>query len=155
MSQISVEALAALLNYCEKFAQRMLYEAGEFHPFGAFIDSNGELAALGGHLGEEVPKGAALYEFLESAIAEMARQGTLRAYALAANVSLPESLASPYPDGVRVHVEAAGYSRLVFTPYRLLPYRAIRKFLAVVPTVSYLEPVAVDVPSKVFAAEQP
>ncbi|MBB5206148.1 hypothetical protein HNQ51_003491 [Inhella inkyongensis] len=146
--------MAALLRYCEQFAKQMLSDAGEFHPFGAFINSSGELEALGGYLGTEFPSGGELYTLLEGALASMVHERKARAYALAANVNMPAQVSSIFTDGVRVHIEAPGYSRLVYTPYRLLSYRAIRKFLAVVPTVEYAEPIAVDVPNKVFAAAE-
>lgn len=147
----TIDSLAGLLRYCEQFAQQMLAQSGEFHPFGAFVNADGEIEALGAYLGSEFPPGSEVYAILESTVASMAAQGKASAYALAANVTIPSGLASPLRDGIRVHVEAPGYSRLVYTPYRILPLRAIRKFLAVVPTIEYLEPIAVDVPSKAFA----
>ena len=151
MPSVTVDALAALLRYCEEFAKQMLFQAGEFHPFGAFVNHSGQVEALGGYLGAEFPRGSELYLFLEGALASMAAEGKVHASALAANVNVPSVLSSPFPDGFRVHVEAPGYSRLVYTPYRVLPYRAVRKFLAVVPTVEYAESIAVEVPSKVFS----
>jgi len=150
MTAVTIDSLASLLRYCEQFAQQMLARSGEFHPFGSFVNAEGKIEALGAHLGSEFPAGGEVYTFLESAVASMAAQGKVSAYALAANVSIPSGLASPLPDGIRVHVEAPGYSRLVYTPYRILPLHAVRKFLAVVPTVEYLEPIVVDVPSRVF-----
>lgn len=152
MTPATIDSLADLLRYCEQFAKHMIAEAGEFHPFGAFVNADGRVEALGAHLGTELPRGSEVYAFLENALGSMVAQGKVGAYALAANVNIPSGLASPLPDGIRVHVEAPGYSRLVYTPYRVLPLRAIRKFLAFLPTVQYLEPIAVDVPNKVFAS---
>jgi hypothetical protein len=154
MSHASLEALASLLEYCESFAKRMLVEAGEFHPFGALLSSSGQVQALAGHLGVELPKGHHLYQFLQGAVGQLAGQQEILAYALAANVNIPPSFNSPFPDGVRVHVEANGYSRMVYTPYRCLPHRGIRKFLAVLPIVEYAEPIAVDVPPISFHAAE-
>ncbi|MCZ8235008.1 MAG: hypothetical protein ACK520_08730 [Inhella sp.] len=151
MQPVSIDALASLLRNCEQFAHQRIAESGGFHPFGAFINRAGDIEALGAQLSAEPRDSFEVYEFLEGAIAEMAHRGDIRAYALAANVAVPQQLASPFPDGLRVHVEAPGYSRFVYTPYRLLPYRAIRRFLAVLPTVEYSDPIAVDLRAKVFS----
>lgn len=151
MPDITIDSLAALLRYCEDFSKQMLAGAGEFHPFAAFINQDGKVEAVGAHTGEEYPRGAAVYQLLEDALASMAMERKALACAIAANVNVPSTLSSPFADGVRVHVEAPGYSRLVYTPYKVLSYRALRKFMAVLPTVEYAEPIAVDVPAKLFA----
>lgn len=151
MPEVTIDSLASLLRYCEEFSKQMLAESGEFHPFAAFVNRDGEVEAVGAHTGEEFPQGVQVYQLLEGALASMAAEGKAMACAIAANVNVPSSLSSPFGDGVRVHVEAPGYSRLVYTPYRLLSYRAIRKFLAVLPTVEYAEPIAVDTSPKLFA----
>ena len=150
MPQAPIESLAALLQYSETFAKQMLVQAGEFHPFGAFVSAGGKVEALAGHIGTEFPKGQELYAFLQGALNQLAAEGRILAYALVANVNLPPELASRFPDGIRVHIEALGYSRMVYTPYRSLAYRALRKFLAFLPLVEYAEPITVDVPSNAF-----
>jgi hypothetical protein len=151
MAEVSIDAMAALLRYCEQFAKQMLAEAGEFHPFGALVNRNGQVEVLAAHLGSEFPQGSELYTFLEGTVRAMASEGKAVAYALAANVTIPAHISAPLPDGVRVHVEAPGYSRLIYTPYRALSYRALRKFLVIFPTVEYTDPIAVDIANKVFS----
>jgi hypothetical protein len=68
-------------------------------------------------------------------------------------VNVPTEYQSPFVDGIRIQVEAPGYSRFLYTPYRILPFKALRKFLAVVPTVEYGEEIAVDVPPSIFRGE--
>jgi hypothetical protein len=149
-----IDSLAALLRYCQDFSKQMLVEAGEFHPFGAFINAEGTLEALGAHLGTEFPKGAELYAFIQDALCEFVKQEKAIAFAIAANVTVPESFAAPFTDGMRVHVAAPGYSRMIYTPYRVLSYRALRRFLAVLPVVEYAEPISVEVKSHdCFASE--
>lgn len=53
---------------------------------------------------------------------------------------------------IRVRIEAPGYSRYIYTPYQDLRFRALRAFLVVLPTVSYAEPIAVDVSGRMFFA---
>jgi len=129
----------------------MLREAGEFHPFGAFLNSSDQIDALGAYLGTDYPKGQDLYALLQGAVTSLAGEGKLKAYAIAANVNIPQEFKAPYPDGIRVHIESADYSRMVYTPYRLLPFRALRKFLAFLPLVEYAEPIAVDVGGVAFS----
>jgi hypothetical protein len=150
MPGTNIDELAALLRYCEQFSQMMLAKAGEFHPFGAFVNSAGKIEALGAHTGSDNPPDQDVYALLESAVSSMRNDGKLSAYALAANVNIPQSLESHYPDGIRVHVESAGYSRLIYTPYKMLQYGALRRFLGFLPLVEYADAIAVDVPSKVF-----
>jgi hypothetical protein len=151
MSDITIDSLAALLRYCEEFSKQMLAEAGEFHPFAAIVNQAGKVEAVGAYLGEEHPPGVAVYQLLEASLTSMAVQRKALACAIAANVNIPSALSSPFVDGIRVHVEAPGYSRFVYTPYKVLSYRAFRKFMAVLPTVEYAEPISVDVPAKLFA----
>jgi hypothetical protein len=150
MRQAPVESLAALLQFSESFAKRMVADAGEFHPFGATVNNVGKVEALAGHLGNEFPEGHELYEFLQSAVNQLATEKKILAYALVANVNIPTELSSPLPDGIRVHVETLGYSRMIYTPYRSLPLKAIRKFLAFMPVVEYKEPITVDVAPNAF-----
>lgn len=150
MPQAPIESLAALLQYSDSFAKQMLVEAGGFHPFGAFINTGGKVEALAGHIGTEFPRGQELYAFLQSAVHQLAVEKKILAYALAANVHVPTELNSPLPDGIRIHVVAPGYSRMIYTPYRTLSYRALRKFLAFLPVVEYTEEITVDVPSNAF-----
>lgn len=145
-----VESLVQLLSYCESFAKQMLSSAGEFYPFGAVINPEGRLEAMGAHLGTEHPDSKDQYAFLHGALAQMAKEGKVIGLALAANVNIPEQFQSPLPDGIRVHVEAPDYSRYVYIPYRVLPYRSVRKFLGFLPLVQYLEPITVDLEPNVF-----
>ncbi len=149
-----LDALAALLQYCESFAKQMLSRAGEFPPFGSFLNAeSGKVDALGALTGAENPTGVATYQLLESFVSERARAGSLLAYGLAANVNMPKHLNSPFPDGIRIHVEAPGYSRIIYIPYRLLPFAPLRRFLAFLPTVHYAEEIAVDTSPKQFSTQ--
>ncbi|MBC7755733.1 MAG: hypothetical protein H7Z20_03650 [Bdellovibrio sp.] len=147
-----ISALAALLRHCEEVAQVLLADTGEFHPFGAYLNANGEIEALAAYNGTEHLCSSELYKLLHGVITKMANDRTLVAYAIAADVSIPSQFNSTFPDGIRVQVEAPGYSRDLYIPYRLLPMRALRKFFVVFPTVEYAEQIAVDVDPSVFTA---
>jgi hypothetical protein len=81
----------------------MLIEAGEFHPFGAFVNADGMLEALGAHLGTEFPKGAEFYQFIQETLCEFVSQEKAVAFAIAPNVNVPSSFAAPFTDGIRLH----------------------------------------------------
>lgn len=155
MSEATFDALAGLLQHCELVSRRMLAEAGEFYPFGAFVSPDGGVAALGAYTGSDHPDPKEHFEFLQGAIAQMASEGKLIGYAIAANVDIPSQYEPAYPNGVRVQVETPGYSRFIYTPYRVLPFKALRKFLVALPVVEYAEPIAVDVPPNVFTSNGP
>lgn len=117
--QVDPLRLAELLDYCIGFAKQMLDGHGEFHPFGAALDSRGQVVAYGAHLGEEYPRGRDVAAVLHDEFADQFARGEVVAAALAANVDIPASYEPAHPDGIRVTIECAGYSRLVYLPYRI------------------------------------
>ena len=74
------------------------------------------------------------------------------AYAIAADVNIPQAHEPRFSDGIRVRVEAPGYSRYIYTPYKILSFRALRAFLVVLPTVDYAQPIPVDTQPDMFRA---
>ena len=65
---IDPHKLDELLNYCTGFAKQMVESHGAFHPFGDVIVSGGTLNAVGADIGEGHPHGAAVFQFLQSAM---------------------------------------------------------------------------------------
>ncbi len=152
MSSTSIESLAALAHYCETFAKRMLSKSGAFYPFGAFINADDKLEALAASTGQDRPNPRELLELMRAIVGELAGSGRLKAYAIAADVNIPAAYEPPFPDGIRMQIEAPGYSRFVYTPYRVLSLRPLRAFLVVLPTVDYAQPIPVDVEPDLFKA---
>jgi hypothetical protein len=113
------EQLHELLTYCLSFGRQMLARSGTFYPFGAVLNAAGEVEARGAYDGNEHPNPGEIYQLLEGAFMRDAHVGSITAFALAANVNVPPSYESPFPDAVRVKLEAPGYSRFVYLPYRL------------------------------------
>ena len=150
MTPTSIESLASLAHYCESFAKQMLSKAGAFHPFGAFINADGKLEALAASTGVERPGAQELIGLMHSAVASLAASGRLKAYAMAADVNVPAAYRPPFTDGIRVQVETPGYSRFIYTPYRVLRFRPLRAFLVVLPTVDYATPIPVNIEPIVF-----
>jgi hypothetical protein len=116
---IDPHKLEELLNYYTGFAKQMVQAHGEFHPFGAVIVSSGQLTAVGGHTGDEHPKGAEVYSLLQGAMKAQFSKREIIAGAIAANVDIPAQFKPPFPDGIRVLLECSGFSRYIYLPYRI------------------------------------
>jgi hypothetical protein len=146
-------SLALVVQHCQAFAKQRLREAGAFAPFGAYVQPQStKLSMLGAVPSKAASSAEESYELLEAMVRDLAVNGRLGAYALAASASLPEAFASPYTAGIRVHAEAPNFSRPIYTPYRVLPYRPLRHFFLVLPCVEYGDEVLVDTRAKAYAA---
>lgn len=142
----SPEQLHELLTYCLDFARTMLEKAGEFHPFGATLSQDGKVAAVSGYNGEELPKAQEIYGLLAGAFRSAAHNGEFLGVALAANVNIPTQFSSVFPDGVRVHIESAGYSRFIYVPYKIKVSGMFKKTRS----VEAGEPFSVEVPPNFY-----
>jgi hypothetical protein len=99
--------LDRLFDYLVKFAQKMLAEHGEFHPFGAVIGANGKLAAAGSH-GPESATSLSLIETLAGGFRTMATRGALIACGICydVRVALPGETAKV--DAIQCRLEHSG-----------------------------------------------
>lgn len=140
------EQLHELLTYCVDFAKLMLNDSGEFYPFGAVIGAEGKLKAVGASDGNEQPNPQDLYNLLGATFKAQATNGEIIAAAMATNVNIPSAYESPYPDGIRVHLESNDYSRFVYFPYRLSKSGIFKKKI----NLAVSEPFSVAVPVSFF-----
>ena len=138
--------LHELLNYCIDFAKVMLNDSGEFYPFGAVLEGDGQVKAVGGYDGNERPKPQDIYRLLSEGFVASAREGTIAAAALAANVNIPAEYSPPVSDGLRVHLESLDYSRFIYVPYRVSKHGLFNKTLK----VEFFEPIAVQIQPAIF-----
>jgi hypothetical protein len=145
----SPEKLHELLMYCLNFASTMLEKTGEFYPFGATLSPDGTVSATGGYNGEEHPQSQEIYQLLADAYRSGARTGEFIGVALAANVNIPAQFSPTSPDGIRVHIEAAGYSRFVYVPYKIKVSGIFKK----TKSVELGEPFGVEIPPNFFVTE--
>lgn len=141
------EKLHELLTYCIDFAKIMLNDSGEFYPFGATLDSNGTVQAIGGYDGNERPLSHDIYRLLGEAFCANARDGSIAAAALAANVNIPAEYEPPAPDGLRVHLESHEFARFVYVPYVVTKQGFFKKTRH----VEFFEPIAVEINPAFFA----
>lgn len=144
------QQLTTLLEHCTEFARQMIEKAGEFYPFGAEIDREGQLKALGFADGSERPAPQDLYSYAQKVLSQRARAGEILGAAIAANVNIPAQFSAPYPDGIRVHVESDGFSRYIYTPYKIEK----AGFLSRKRSVIYADMFGVDLPQIIFSKNE-
>jgi hypothetical protein len=122
-----------LLSAVMPFAEQMLQEHGEFFPFGASMDHDGEMAHAGGWTGEEQPESAEVIELLEQGFQEGAKNGEYEVTALVYDVrvappgnDIEDPSPSPSPehrggglfDAIAVALDHRDdYSVVVYFPY--------------------------------------
>ena len=143
--------LQELLDYCMDFAKTMLNDAGDFYPFGAKLSLEGQVVAVGGHSGSEKPLPQDIYQLLIGAFVSEAQNGSIAGAALAANVNVPDQYESPTRDAIRVHVEAPGFARFIYVPYKVTRSGLFKKKIS----VTLHEPFAVEVSSGFFQKAAP
>jgi hypothetical protein len=141
--------LTALLVSVTDFAKLMIGKAGEFYPFGGFLAADGRVHQLAIHAGQEHPERQEVYRQVEDALRKVVTTGEASAIAVVADVNIPPAFQPAFPDGIRVLVEALGYSRFFYLPYS----RPKQGFLSLgrksEPT--YAEFISVEAPARFFA----
>lgn len=126
---ISINAKAEaehLLSELFGFAEKMLTQYGEFHPFGGYLDMTGRLV----HVGlddEDAQKKAAKEELtlLKDALRSIAKRSGGRAFGYAVDVVVP-SAGGEKKDAIQFFLEhKKGYCAEVFFVYTLDPVRGV------------------------------
>ena len=124
----------------------MLNDSGEFYPFGAVLGNDGKVKAVGGYDGNEHPNPQDIYRLLGEGFVASARDGSIEAAALAANVNIPVEYSPPTPDGLRVHLESTDFSRFIYVPYRISKQGLFKKSIK----AEFFEPIAVQIQPTIF-----
>lgn len=110
-----------LFGFVVEFAEQMLAKSGEFFPFGGSITDAGEIAAAAGAPdGPGVPNAQDVYRLVAKGLASRASGDEVAAVALVANVIIPTELEPVAESGIRVHMEAPGFARMVYVPYEFV-----------------------------------
>ncbi|HET9506463.1 MAG TPA: hypothetical protein VFO81_00850 [Gaiellaceae bacterium] len=89
MTTTPADDLDALLDHVLHHALEQLEAEGDFQPFGAAIDTDGELRMVDVDPEGEEPSTQELVEQLGASLAAAAADGEIRASAICANVTLP------------------------------------------------------------------
>lgn len=145
MVELSVDPkrLEELLTYCLDFAKEMLARRGAFLPFGASLRRDGQVCAVAGFAGDPATP-LEVHEVLHRGLRADFEKGVIVAAALATDVTIPGEYSPDFPDGIRVHLECAGYSRFIYTPYRIQRQGLIRRMIGTRATVECAPHFAVE-----------
>ena len=112
------DEIQELLNFLLPYAEQMLNQHGEFYPYAAALDSDGELNAVGTDLDDETPDVGELLLALHQGLREQAAEGAIRASGIAADVTLTDPDSGETTDAVQVELDHAEAEAVdVFVPY--------------------------------------
>lgn len=118
MSDDPKKDVEGLMNELLDFAEKMLSEYGEFHPFGGYRNARGEIVHVGVKLPSPEATARARIDVLIRSFKGLARQGKGQAFAVATNVTLPTD--GGLTDAVKFFLEhKAGYCAEVFFCYAI------------------------------------
>ena len=112
------DEIQELLNFLLPYAERMLSEHGEFYPYAAALDSEGELNAVGTELDDDSPDVGEILLALHQGLRERAAEGEIRASGIAADVTLTDPDSGETTDAVHVELDHAEADAVdIFVPY--------------------------------------
>lgn len=109
-----------LLNATMSYARLLLKQYGQMGPFGFAIDRDGQVARETVEIPRLPRDPERLWKLLGDHMKEQVRRGRLKAFAMAANVSLAEPSAEGFADAVVLEIEQeTGSAMEVTVPYRI------------------------------------
>jgi hypothetical protein len=112
------DEIQELLNFLLPYAERMLSEHGEFYPYAATLDADGELNAVGTDLDTDSPDVGEVLLALHQGLRERAAEGEIRASGIAADVTLTDPDSGETTDAVQVELDHAEADAVdIFVPY--------------------------------------
>ena len=112
------DEIQEILSFLLPQAEEMLNEHGEFYPYAAALDSDGELTAVGTDVDDESPDVGELLLALHEGLRERAAEGAIRASGIAADVTLTDPDSGETTDAVQVELDHADADAVdIFVPY--------------------------------------
>jgi hypothetical protein len=85
----ATDDMDALLDHLLTYALERVEQEGDFHPFAAAIDEDGELRMVGMEPEDEEPSPQEIVDQLVASLRAAAERGEIRAAGVCANVTLP------------------------------------------------------------------
>ena len=115
-----------LLGSARTFAERMLREFGEFHPYGEVMRPDGKIVSVSSTTGEEWPAAKDLISILRASYRSDAEAGKILVCAIVYDVKVVPPGSKQKKDAVAFAIDHRdGYSAEVFFPYVLRESREI------------------------------
>lgn len=107
-----------LMNELLSFAEKMLNEHGEFHPFGGYLKTSGAIVHVGVQSSPDNKKAQQKVDTLIESFKKLAIQGKAVAFGIATDVKLPRDDGSK-GDAIKFFLEHQdGYCAEVFFRYK-------------------------------------
>jgi hypothetical protein len=112
------EEIQQLLDVLLPHAEQMLNEHGEFYPYAAALDAEGDVSAVAAGIEADDPDVGDILVALHEGLREQAEQGVIRASGIAADVTLTDPDSGETTDAVQVELDhAEGDAVDVYVPY--------------------------------------
>jgi hypothetical protein len=113
------DEIQELLNFLLPYAERMLNQHGEFYPYAAALDSDGELNAVATDVDDDDSVDVTeVLVALHKGLRERAAEGAIRASGIAADVTLTDPDSGETTDAVQVELDHADADAVdIFVPY--------------------------------------
>ncbi|HMJ95705.1 MAG TPA: hypothetical protein VK486_07620 [Thermoleophilaceae bacterium] len=112
------DEIQEILNFLLPYAERMLNQDGEFYPYAAALDADGELNAVATDVDDDSPDVTELLLALHQGLRERAAEGAIRASGIAADVTLTDPDSGETTDAVQVELDHAEADAVdIFVPY--------------------------------------
>ena len=111
------QEIERLLRFLLPVAEEQLSRDGEFRPYAATVDTEGEVSSVGAAAGEEPDVGELLIA-LHAELREQASEGAIRASGIAADVTLTDPDSGEETDAVQLELDHAETDAIdVYVPY--------------------------------------
>ncbi|HSG34184.1 MAG TPA: hypothetical protein VLA37_06580, partial [Sphingomonadaceae bacterium] len=118
-SEVTQDQLGYLLQLSRDAAVQMLGQWGGFPPFAMRAGKDGAVEVVSNTEQVADDQLAEVYERIQSALAEEARQGGIHAAAMVSNVHMSDvGEGDEFDRAIQVHIETESFSRVVLVPYR-------------------------------------
>jgi hypothetical protein len=118
----ATEEIQELLNFLLPHAERLLNQHGEFYPYAAAVDSDGDLAPVPPLVETDDPDVGDILVALHAELRDQAADGSIRASGIAADVTLTDPDSGETTDAVQVELDHADSDAVdIYVPYETKP----------------------------------
>lgn len=114
------DIIDSLHDEAVSFAEKLLLEYGEIHPFFVAVHAEDDVAnSVGMTTDESLKTPAEMVDELDRQTTRMIDEERALAAAVVAGVTIPALWGEPFPDAVRMTMKFPGHMTNVYVPYQL------------------------------------